>query len=51
MDHPKLMYEEDMYYPVVDKKKKTNKSNSGSVSPIPIHALYEEDYTHTVKTS
>jgi hypothetical protein len=45
------MYEEDMYYPVVNKKKKTNKYNSVSVSPIPIHALYEEDYSHTVKAS
>jgi hypothetical protein len=42
MDHPRITYEEDMHYYVSDRQKKINKSPS--VSPIPIHTLYEEDY-------
>lgn len=42
MDHPRITYEEDMHYYVSDTQKKINKSPS--VSPIPIHTLYEEDY-------
>jgi hypothetical protein len=42
MDHPRIIYEEDMHYYVSDIQKKINKSPS--VSPIQIHTLYEEDY-------
>jgi hypothetical protein len=42
MDHPRITYEEDMHYYVSDTQKKINKSPS--VSPTPIHTLYEEDY-------
>jgi hypothetical protein len=42
MDPPRIAYEEDIHYYVSDKQKKINKSPS--VSPIPIHSLYEEDY-------
>ncbi len=49
MDPPRIMYEEDIYYYVSDKQKKTNKYPS--VSPIPVNALYEEDYSSVVKKS
>lgn len=42
MDTPRIKYEEDIYYYVSDIQKKINKSPS--ISPTPIHALYEEDY-------
>jgi hypothetical protein len=49
MDHPRIKYEEDIHYYVSDTQKKINKSPS--VSPIPIHSLYEEDYYQVIEKS